>query len=111
MIGAITIVRKSGQDGSPAFKDVLAFNGDAAYPTGGTPLFQELVRARFGDRREVIAVFPQDCGGYTCAYDKTNDKLKVYYGDFNNASDGPMIEVPNTTNLSAVVFHVVVDSE
>lgn len=39
--------------------------------------------------------------GYVPVWDRTNGKLQMFYGDNNNASDGPLIEVPDTTDLSA----------
>ena len=40
--------------------------------------------------------------GYVFVYDYSNSKVLAYMGDNNNASDGPLIEVANTTDLSAV---------
>jgi hypothetical protein len=40
--------------------------------------------------------------GYVFAWDKANQKLVVGYADNNNASDGPLIAVPDTTDLSAL---------
>jgi hypothetical protein len=72
---------------------------DSSYPTGG----------------EVIA--PGDVGltrideclpatgtlGYQFEWDQTNKKLIVYQGDNTNAAAAPGIQVPNTTNLAALV--------
>lgn len=71
---------------------------DSSYPTGGEPL----TAADLG-----FSVAPRDVriepkGGYVFEYDRTNSKVLAYYGDNNNASDGPLIEVPNTTDLSAI---------
>lgn len=110
-IGTITVAEKTAAEG-PVRHDLISFLGDGSYPTGGTAAFQAKVRAALGGMNvEVVAVYPQDCGGYMPCYDKTNDKLKVFYVDNNNASDGPQIEVPNTTNLSGVTFNVVVLSK
>jgi len=86
----------------PVYFDLVSFHGDTSYPTGGTPGFQALVRSTLGDNRSVVAVVPQDCGGYTPAYDAVNDKLKVWAA--NNT------EVANTTDLSGVTFFVLVIS-
>ncbi len=79
-LGAATITQQGQKRPSaPLFADVLAFNGDGAYPSGGTAAFQAYVRAALGDNREVLAVV--DCAPnatYYPVYDKTNDKLKVY---------------------------------
>jgi hypothetical protein len=91
----------------PVFIDRVSFPGDSAYPTGGTTGFLAKLQAVIGADKAIVAVLPQDCGGYTPVYDYTNDKLKVYYSDNNNTSDGPAIEVPNTTDLSGTTFNVV----
>lgn len=42
--------------------------------------------------------------GYVPVWDGSTSAPKVmaFYGDNNNAADGPLIEVPNATNLSTV---------
>lgn len=108
-IGAITIPKNAGRNGRPVFMDVVQFAGDNAYPTGGTALTAALVAA-IGASRNILAVLPVDCGGYVPVFDAATGKLKFLYGDNNNAADGPAIEVPNTTDLSAVTMKVLVVS-
>ena len=108
-IGTITVNKSVGAS-TPRFEDLLSFPGDGAYPTGGTADFEGSVRAKLGDNREVVAVVGQDCGGYVPVYDKATDKLKVYYANNDGGADGPLIEVPNNTNLAAVTFVVLVHS-
>jgi hypothetical protein len=86
----------------PVFFDPVTFHGDNTYPTGGTVGFQGLVRALFGDNRSVAAVIAQDCAGYRVTYDVASDRLKVLVAAGT--------EVPNTTDLSAVVFNLLVIS-
>jgi hypothetical protein len=111
-IGTITKQAASGgvgdQPSSMLFADQFSFTGDSSYPTGGTAGFEAAVRLITKDKRTVVAVLPIDCGGYLPQYDRTNDKLKVYQGDNDNAADAPFIEVANTTNLSGVTFKVLV---
>jgi len=110
-IGAITVVEKSAARG-PFNADLISFAADGAYPTGGTAAFQAAVRAALGKGAvEILAVIPQDCGGYHPCYDKANDKLKAYYSDLDAVADGPDIQVPNATNLAAVTFVVLVISK
>lgn len=70
---------------------------DSSYPTGG----ESLTAAQLG-LTDIQTLNAASSGGYTFEYDDTNAKLKAYYGDNNNASDGALIEVPNATDLSAV---------
>lgn len=95
------------QPSSPIFHDVLTFAGDASYPTGGTLGFGAAIKAFYQDGRQVLAVIPQDCGGYQPCYLPGTDALKVY--ESNSAGD-PMEEVANATNLSGVTFNVLVIS-
>lgn len=114
-LGAITPTAKVKQ--APIFVDHLAFAGDGAYPTGGTADFEGLFQAaleaagRSSPGREILSISQVDASGYVLRYDKANDKLMVFYGDNNNAADGPLIEVPNATDLSAQAFRVIVYSK
>lgn len=38
--------------------------------------------------------------GYVGVHDRTNAKLLVLFSDNNNAADGPLIEIPDTTALA-----------
>lgn len=106
-IGTITSGNPSKTNAGPWNLDLLTFPGDGAYPTGGTPGFQALVRAKLGDNRTILAVIGQDCGGYVPVYDVAADKLKVYK---SAASAVPMVEVTAAANLAAVPFTVLVAS-
>ena len=108
-LGTITRGDKSGEKpGAPTFVDVLSFPGDDSYPTGGTLGFEASVRAALGQNVTVLGVIGADCGGFVVAYDPAADSLKVYQGDNDNASDGPLVEVPNSTNLSVTTFNLMV---
>lgn len=108
-LGTMTKSAGTGQSpGAPTYHDLIAFAGDDAYATGGTAGFQDLVQALTNDGREVLAVVGQDCGGYVVAYDKANDKLKVYEA----AADGnPLDEAANAADLSLTTFNVLVLSK
>lgn len=71
---------------------------DSSYPTGG----ESLTASDLGFAGTVDLLLAEPQSGYVFEYDRVNSKLLAYYGDNNNASDGPLIEVPNTTNLSTV---------
>lgn len=76
---------------------------DASYPTGGEAL--TVAELGFSVKPDVVLVFPRL--GHVFEYDMANEKLLAYWGDNNNAADGPLVEVPNTTNLSALVDVIV----
>ena len=71
---------------------------DSSYPTGG----EALTDTNCGLNDDNLYVFPFPADGYLFEYDRANQKLKAFYFDYNNASDGAAIEVPDTTNLSTV---------
>lgn len=62
---------------------------------------EALVAADFG-LTTLLAVLCESKGGYVFTYDRANGKLRAYYGDNNNASDGALIAVPDTTDISGI---------
>jgi hypothetical protein len=108
-LGTITVVAKSQVNGLNL--DRISFPGDGAYPAGGTPGFQALVRTALAKGSvTVLAVAAEASGGYVVQYDTTNDKLKIYQGDNDNSADAPGIENA-TANLSGVTFKLLVISK
>jgi hypothetical protein len=106
-IGAITVSEQAGQRVSaPGPRAIpLQFLGDSDYPAGGTPNFEDLVRAALPGNEfvTIVTVTQGDCGGYQVTYDRENDKLKLWV----SADAAPNVE--NTTaDLAAVTFNVVV---
>lgn len=89
---------------------MLRFTFDDSYPTGG----EALDLKQYGAQGEVQAVFiaqhaPVNAG-YVVQYDKTNEKLVVYWT--SNTTDGePLVEVTNATNLSTLVVDLLVISK
>lgn len=69
---------------------------DSSYPTGG-----EAIDAA-GNRQFSSVWAVGGTGGYSFSWDRANQKLLAYYSDNNNAADSAQIEVPNTTDLSAL---------
>jgi len=70
---------------------------DSSYPTNG-----EALAASDLNLRGIAFLLVSPKSGYVFEYDYSGNKLKAYYGDNNNAADGPLIEVPNTTDLSTL---------
>lgn len=106
---ALTLTLLDSNHASDLRGDQISFAGEASYATGGsdfTALFNEKVK----QSRTILSVVVVDCGGYVVAFDPATGKLKIYYSN-SDAADGPLIEVPNATNLSAVTFIVLVLSK
>lgn len=78
---------------------------DTSYPTGGTPG----VKAILGIPN-LIALIPLSNAGYHIEYVNDQDKLKVYQQPAAAAA-GASPEVPNTTNLSAIIIRCLAISE
>lgn len=70
---------------------------DASYPTGGESL-SGLAAACGLSLINDAKFFPHE--GFVFEWDSANAKVLAYYGDNNNAADGALIQVPNTTDLS-----------
>lgn len=81
-----------------------SFAFDASYPTNGESFVDSASNkiAAFLPKGQVKLVLFEQKAGYVFEYDYTNDKVKAYYADYNAAADGALIEVPNTTDLSAL---------
>src|SRR5687768_10018356 len=70
---------------------------DSSYPTGG----ESLTPGDLG-LGSIDFLIASPTSGYTFQYDYTNKTLLAYQGDNANAAAAPSVQVPNTTNLSAV---------
>jgi len=91
-----------GTAGYKAVVKTIAF--DSSYPTGGETLGTAATAAAGAAAlglSTILFLHASSTSGYMFEYDYAG-KLLAYYGDNNNASDGPLIEVPNTTDLSAL---------
>ncbi len=66
---------------------------DSSYPTGGEAII-------FPFTPDIVIITP--ASGYIFEYDYTNAKILVYYFDYDAVADGAAIQVPNTTDLSAL---------
>src|SRR5687768_12487540 len=63
---------------------------------------EALTASDFGFVNRIDLVLFEQKGGYVFEYDDTNNKVLAYYGDYSNASDGPGVAVPDTTDISAI---------
>ncbi|MCK6620335.1 MAG: hypothetical protein HUU32_12790 [Calditrichaceae bacterium] len=67
---------------------------DSSYPTGGEPFETGL--------DTVLSANIEPSGGYIFKYDYTNRKILAYYADYDAVADGALIQVADTTDLSAI---------
>lgn len=71
----------------------IAFgDGALTYPTGGVPL----TKAKLGmpnHLRSIKMVDPANANGFLYKLDLTNEKIRIYQGDNDNAADAPLIEL------------------
>lgn len=94
MAATITVLDK-WSIGATKTEYLLNIDFDSSYPTGG-----EAIDISANERLAFVGAQPTS--GYVFQWDAANQKLLAYYGDNNNAADGPLIEVPNTTDLSSL---------
>lgn len=107
-LGTLTVT------GSPSKENIFineaTLVGPASYATGGETGLQTALQALTKDGRAIIDVKFIGGSGFVAQWDKANLKLMVFYADNNNASDGALIEVANTTDLSAQTFKTLIFS-
>ena len=76
---------------------LTTFTFSSSYTTGG-----EAFDPKGLADHPTPAVLPFPRSGYVFEYDPAAKKLKAFWGDNNNAADGPLIEVPAATNVGAI---------
>lgn len=78
---------------------------DSSYVTGGEPF----TAADLGLTAITNFEAQPSSVGYVATWDRSTSapKLIALYGDNNNAADGPLIEVPNATNIATSVHRFV----
>ena len=99
---AITSTRSPRNVAGGQKQRIATITFDSSYPTGGEPI----TAADLGLSSQIEFVFCQTLNaGYVVAWDgsKTAPKLKVFQ---QSAATSALTEVPNTTNLSTLVVHV-----
>ncbi len=72
--------------------DIVDITFDDSYPTGGEPFAA-------GDigRNRILSVLIEPAGGVTFEYDYGNEKIVARTTDLSSSTDGPMVELPNTS--------------
>lgn len=98
---------------APTYMLDVSWDGDAAYPAGGSPGFSAYVLAACKaatpplliDVSNIVNVIPLDCGGYEIAYVRATDKLIVRWCA---AAGSPMAEVTAATDLHTTRFKATV---
>lgn len=105
-LGTTTLITSGGADSGQVNVDRFTVVLDASYPTGGYTGLAAKLTAAASRTPTIVAVFAQS-SGYVAYWDYANSKLMLFYSN-SDAADGPMIQVPDTTDLSAVTLSLVV---
>lgn len=95
---ALTTAIRARTEWADFYVRLVEVDFDSSYPTGG----ESLTDTNCGLNDDSLYVLPFAKDGYTFQYDRTNQKLLAYWGDNDNASDGPQVQVANTTSLAAL---------
>lgn len=72
---------------------IVAITADTDYPTGGWAITPANVKLN-----AITHIAAEPVGGYVFEYNDATAKLMAYWGDNNNAADGPLIEIPAGDN-------------
>lgn len=84
-------------DGGKRLKEMFfTVDFDSSYPTGGEPLDLS------GDFKDLLFVHIEPKSGYIFEYDYTSKKVLAYWNDADAGADAALIEVADTTDLSAL---------
>lgn len=83
-------------------------DGVLTYPAGGVPLDNDKLGVP-NDNVSLILYDSEDGDGFLYKYDRDDNKIRIYQGDNNNASDSALIELtsgvatPSAADLFAEV--------
>ena len=105
-LGTTTLITSGGADSGQVNVDRFTVVLDAASGAGGYARLAAERSAAASRTPTIVAVFAQS-SGYVAYWDYANSKLMLFYSN-SDAADGPMIQVPDTTDLSAVTLSLVV---
>jgi hypothetical protein len=86
--------------------DITNYNATTVEETTITRLFKTSGQSAFPKGILSLSVTSSE-NGYVLGFDKTTGKFKAYHGDNNNASDGPLVEVPDDTDLGTFDFFAI----
>lgn len=76
------------------------------YPALGEPVDYSLLNSLTNRQPNFVQVVGES--GYDFRYDRALKLLKVFFGDYNNAADGPLIEIPTAAYPAGVVADIVI---
>lgn len=80
--------------------DAAFGDGVLTYPSGGVPLD----KTKMGTPNEIIElniVDAANANGLVYKYDKANNKLRIYEGDYAQAGDAPLVELDSGSDAPA----------
>jgi hypothetical protein len=73
---------------------------DASYPTGG----EAVTAADFALDSRIVDLHPRAVAGYIPVFNAATSKIMVYWADNDAEADSALVEVADTTDLSAVTI-------
>lgn len=99
---SVTLNRETRQTKLKRTQATLAFgDGALTYPSGGVPMPSI---GTFGMVERVdgmVFLEPNAANGFVYKYDQSANKIRIYQGDNNNASDAALIELVTATTPAA----------
>lgn len=106
-LGTTTLITSGGADAGQVNVDRLTVVLDNSYPTGGYTGLANKIKGATNRTPTILGVTSQGSDGYVYTWDYANSKLMIFYSN-SDAADGPLIQVPNETDLSAITATLLV---
>lgn len=92
------------------FVSIVDITFDSSYPAGG-----EVLTAADLGLNTIVTVLPSVAvdpdtvdNALVVAFDHTNSKILLFWGNNDGGADGPLVEVADTTNVAAYTARLIV---
>ena len=105
-LGTTTLITSGGADAGQINCDRITVVLDNSYPTGGYTGLADKIKGATNRNPTIIGVVAQS-GGYAAYWDYANSKLMLFYSN-SDAADGPLIQVPDTTDVGGITLSLLV---
>lgn len=106
-LGTCTLTSTGGADAGQVNCDRITVVLDNSYPTGGYTGLAAKITGVTNRTPTILGVVSQGSDGYVFTWDFANSKLMAFHSN-SDAADGPLIQVPNATDLSTVTAQLLV---
>jgi hypothetical protein len=106
-LGTTALTSTGGADAGQVNCDRITVVLDNSYPTGGYSGLAAKITGVTNRTPTILGLVGQGTDGYVFTWNYATSKLMAWYGNYD-AADGVLIQVPDTTDLSAVTAQLLV---